>query len=270
MPARKDIDMNLAIRLYRDEKLSTPKVSKIVGCCVQTLITRLRDFGVEIRPNGWDKQKIDFETLRHEYEDLVLSTPKIAERHGFNPNSVWERLVKGGVQMRDRKEEATKANTKIPLSEHPTICQRYRTNKHESCSDIAIDYGVHKTTIGNILISNGINPEHFGARIKSYKGGITPLHTRIRHCEKGMIWRRACMERDDYTCQETGQRGGKLEVHHVKRFSEILEEFLSLNSDLDPVNDCDSLFDISQRYDPFWDVNNGQTLSEEFHKTIRD
>jgi hypothetical protein len=214
-------------------------------------------------------EKCSFEILRHEYEDLEMSTTAIADNHGMNSSSVWERLVKGGIQMRNREEEMRKAITKIPLSEHQTICERYKTNKGESCYDIAADYGVHKTTIGNILIFNGINPEHFGARIKSYKGGITPLHTRIRHCEKGAMWRRACMERDDYTCQKTGQRGGKLEVHHVKRFSEILEEFLSLNSDLDPVNDCDSLFDISQRYDPFWDTDNGLTLSEAYHKTIR-
>lgn len=264
---RKSIDIDKAIRLYRDENLPTTQVSVLVGCCVQTLITRLREADVEIRSNGWDKQKIDFETLRHEYEDLGMSTTVIANKHKMNAVSVWERLVKGCVQMRDRKEEATKANTKIPRSEHQAICERYKTNKGESCSDIAANYGVHKTTIAAILKSSGIDPEHCGARIKSYKGGITPLHTRIRHCEKGTIWRRTCMERDNYICQETGQRGGKLEVHHIKRFSTILEEFLHLNSDLDPVNDCDSLFDISQRYDPFWDTNNGLTLSEEFHQT---
>ncbi len=186
----------------------------------------------------------------------------------MSPSSVWERLTKGGVHMRDRKEEAAKAITKIQVSEHPKICLRYQTNKYESCGDIARDYGVHKATIANILKANGINPEHEGARIKSYKGGITPLHTRIRHCEKGMVWRRECMKRDDYTCQTTGKRGGKLEVHHLKSFSQVFEEFLSLNSDLDPEKDCDQLFEVSQYYGPFWDINNGTTLAEGSHHTL--
>lgn len=265
MPARKEIDMNLAIRLYRDDKLPTTKVSKVVGCCVQTLITRLREFGVEIRCIGWGREKISLDTIRHEYIDLFMSTASIAKKHSMSQVSIWERLVKGDVQMRDRKEEARKACTRIYPLEHRVICDRYKTNKHESCQDIANDYNVHKTTIANILIKNGIRPEHEGARIKSYKGGITPLHTRIRNCEKSMIWRRSCMIRDDYTCQATGERGGKLEVHHIKSFSKIFEEFVYLNSDLDPEENCDQLFDLSQHYDPFWDTSNGKTLSEESH-----
>lgn len=268
MSIRKEIDMDLAIRLYRNDKLPTTKVSKIIGCCVQTLITRLREYGIEIRSSGWDKQKINFEIIRHEYEDLKMSTTNIASLHGMNAVSIWERLVNGGVQMRDRKKEATKANTKIPTDEHSKICLRYQTNKHESCADISEDYNVHKTTIAAILKKYGIDPEHFGARIKSYKGGITPLHTRIRHCEKGQIWRRECMKRDNYTCQETGGHGGKLEVRHLKSFSQIFEEFLSLNSDLDPENDCDQLFDLAQQYVPFWDIDNGTTLSEEAHHIL--
>jgi hypothetical protein len=221
-----------------------------------------------IRPNGWDKQKIDFETIQYEYEKLKMSTPAIADKHGMNPNSVWERLVKNGVKMRDRKEEAIKANTKIPVIEHKVICERYKTNKSESCADIAKDYDVNKSTIMSILKANGISPEHFGARIKSYKGGITPLHTRIRNCEKSQIWKRECMNRDNYTCQTTGERGGKLEVHHIKVFSQIFEEFLSLNSHLNPENDCDQLFYLAQQYDPFWDIDNGTTFSEKTHHAL--
>ncbi len=268
MSGRKNIDIDLAIKLYRDEQLSTPKVSKMVGCCVQTLITRLREFGVEIRQNGWDKQKVDFETLRYEYEDLTMSTTTIARRHDMAPSSVWERLVKGGVQMRDRKEEAAKVTIKIPISERSKICLRYQTNKHESCADIAVDYGVHKTTIADILKKGGITPEHSGARIKSYKGGITKLHTRIRNCEKAEFWRRACMERDDYKCRITGETG-RLQVHHYpKQFSKMFNVFLSENSHLNPISDCDKLFCLAQDYEPFWDIDNGMTVAEAMHKRL--
>jgi transposase-like protein len=265
---KKQIDIEKAIRLYRDEGKHTPEVSKAVGCSVQTLITRLRDAGVTIRTAGESHQKIDFETIRHEYEDLKMSTSKIASKHGMSQVSMWGRLVNGGVQMRDRKEEARKACITIPVSDHLSICERYKTNKHESCADIAEDYGVHRTTIAAVLKKNNITPEHSGARIKSYKGGITKLHTRIRNCEKAEFLRRACMERDDYKCRISGEVG-KLEVHHYpKVFSKMFNEFLALHTDLNPIEDCDELLLLSQDYESFWEIDNGMTVTEEMHKRL--
>lgn len=266
--AKKQIDIEMAIRLYCHEGKHTPEVSRAVGCSVQTLINRLRGAGITIRTIGESRQKIEFEIIRHEYEDLEMSTPDIAKKHQMNPVSIWGRLVKGGVQMRDRKEEAIKANIKIPVSEHLLICERYETNKHESCADIAVDYNVHKTTIANIIKQNGIVPEHSGARIKSYKGGITKLHTRIRHCEIAEFWRRSCMERDDYKCRITGETG-KLEVHHYPiRFSKLFNAFLALHSDLNPIADCNQLFALSQDHQPFWHIDNGMTITADMHKKL--
>lgn len=206
--------------------------------------------------------------MRHEYEDLEMSTTDIAKKHQMRSSSVWERLVKGGVQMRDQKEETIKANTKILISEHAVICERYNTNKYESCADIAKDYGVAKGTIATILKKNDIIPEHNGARIKSYKGGITKLHTRIRNCENTEFWRRACMERDNYKCRISGETG-KLEVHHYpKQFSKMFNAFLAKNPNLNPISDCDKLFCLAQDYDPFWDIDNGMTVTEEIHKKL--
>ena len=107
--------------------------------------------------------------------------------------------------------------------------------------------------------------DKIGKNNPAYIDGRTPLITRIRDCAKSLAWKQACMARDNYTCQETGQYGGKLEVHHINPFSKIFEEFVYLNSDLDPEKNCDQLFDLSQHYDPFWDTSNGKTLSEESH-----
>lgn len=266
--AKKQIDIEKAIRLYRDERKHTPEVSKVVGCSVQTLIDRLGKAGVIIRSIGESHQKIDFETIRYEYEDLKMSLSNIAEKYQMQSSSIWERLVKGGVQMRDRKEEARKSCTKISISEYPRICKRYKTNKSESCTDIAKDYGVTVGAITAILKKNGIIPEHSGARIKSYKGGITKLHTRIRNCEKDEFWRRACMERDDYKCRITGKTGN-LQVHHYPmQFSKMFNTFLAENSNLNPISDCDELFCLAQKYDSFWDIDNGMTVTEEIHKKL--
>lgn len=258
---RKEIDINKAIRMYSIEKLPSPVVSKAVGCCVQTLVTRLREAGVSIRSCGNHMEKVAFEIIKYEYVDLKRSTSTIAEKYGMNQASVWERLHKGGVQMRDRKEEARRACTKIPVSEHSKICHRYVDNPSDNAAIIGRDYGVHKTTITAILKRGGITPEHFGARIPSWKGGITPFYKLIRNSEKAQLWKRTCLERDNFTCMFCSARGVKLHVHHIVRFSYILDRFLLLSVDVDK----SQLFVLAMKHEQFWDIDNGQTLCESCH-----
>lgn len=56
-----------------------------------------------------------------------------------------------------------------------------------------------------------------------WKGGITPERERQRKTMEYKLWRKACFERDNFTCQKTGQRGGDLVVHHINNFSEFIE-----------------------------------------------
>ena len=264
MADRKNIDIHKAIDLYINQKMPTTQVSKIVGCCVQTLITRLREHNIQIRTSGEAHQKVSFETIKYEYVHLEMSLTAIAKVHDMNPTSILERLKNGGVQMRDREEEARKACAKIPAGEHPKICQRYIDNPSDNASIIGKDYGVCKDTILAILKKGGIQPERTGARIPSWKGGITPLHNKIRNCEKAQQWKRACMERDDFTCVSCPIRGGKLHVHHIEWFTCILEGFLLLNAGANK----DRLFDLALEYEPFWNIDNGETMCERCHNKL--
>lgn len=56
------------------------------------------------------------------------------------------------------------------------------------------------------------------------------------------MWRKAVFERDNYTCQICGKRGGRLNAHHIERY-----------------RDC-----VSKRTD----VSNGITVCESCHKNI--
>lgn len=44
-----------------------------------------------------------------------------------------------------------------------------------------------------------------------------------RRCAEYHEWRKAVFERDDYTCQNCGQRGGELNAHHIVPYSESIE-----------------------------------------------
>jgi len=62
-----------------------------------------------------------------------------------------------------------------------------------------------------------------GDKCYSWKGGVTPENEKIRKSLEIKLWKKACMERDDFTCQKTGQRGGRLAVHHINNFADFPE-----------------------------------------------
>ncbi len=53
-----------------------------------------------------------------------------------------------------------------------------------------------------------------------WKGGVTPIHQKIRTSLEYKIWRRAVFERDNYTCVWCGDdKGGNLNADHIKPFA---------------------------------------------------
>ena len=58
-----------------------------------------------------------------------------------------------------------------------------------------------------------------GRKHLNWKGGITPIEKRLRYSKEAILWRKSVFERDNYTCQRCGQRGGKLNADHIKPWS---------------------------------------------------
>jgi len=90
-----------------------------------------------------------------------------------------------------------------------------------------------------------------------WKGGITPLRMKIWTSFKSRQWRSDILSRDDFTCQECGKKGCRLEVHHIKRFAIILEEYKIVT--LQQALECDEL----------WNINNGTTLCIDCHNKTK-
>jgi hypothetical protein len=57
---------------------------------------------------------------------------------------------------------------------------------------------------------------HKGSKNWNWKGGVFP---RNRNSIALKDWRRSVLKRDDYTCTECGQRGGKLNAHHIESWA---------------------------------------------------
>ena len=92
----------------------------------------------------------------------------------------------------------------------------------------------------------------------NWKGGKTPVTMKIRHCYEYRQWRSDVFTRDDFTCQICGERGVKLEAHHIKMFRDILYEY-DINS-LEEALNCEE----------FWNINNGQTLCFKCHNKTKN
>ena len=85
-----------------------------------------------------------------------------------------------------------------------------------------------------------VSEKMMGENNPRWKGGISSESDKARHNFEMGLWRRAVLERDNFTCQKYGTKGGKLNVHHINNFSEFIELRTS--------------------------IENGITLSEKAHK----
>ena len=98
-------------------------------------------------------------------------------------------------------------------------------------------------------------PQLAGANSHLWRGGVTKTNKTIRNLFEYRIWRKTGFERDNYTCQVCGQRGGKLHFdHYPKSFAAIIIENNIQN--IEEALKCQEL----------WDIDNGRTLCVPCHK----
>jgi len=64
---------------------------------------------------------------------------------------------------------------------------------------------------------------------------------KIRNTTEYKKWRKAIYERDNYTCQICGQKGGKLNAHHIKPFAKFKNLRTELNNGITLCENCHKL-----------------------------
>ena len=62
-------------------------------------------------------------------------------------------------------------------------------------------------------------PEVSGSNSNLWRGGVLSEHKAIRRGAENKRWRKQVFERDDYTCQACGERGGELHADHDLPFA---------------------------------------------------
>lgn len=63
-----------------------------------------------------------------------------------------------------------------------------------------------------------------GEKQGNWKGGITPQYTLIRHSPKYINWRSSIFQRDNFTCLNCSNYGGKINIHHITNFAQIYDQ----------------------------------------------
>ena len=110
----------------------------------------------------------------------------------------------------------------------------------EHCKNLSIaSKGIRKNPKGEFKKGNipywSIGENHY-----NWQGGATKYYKNTYRCKEYIQWRKSVFERDNYTCQFCGDRGGKLHSDHIKSF----------------------IYHQDLRYD----ISNGRTLCVPCHK----
>lgn len=93
--------------------------------------------------------------------------------------------------------------------------------------------------------------QHSGENHWNWQGGITPLNQKIRQSLEYKLWRDAVFERDDFTCQLCGEKGGRLRANHIKRFADCSELRLVIRNGITICEECDLKFVFN--HEPEWE-----------------
>ena len=72
----------------------------------------------------------------------------------------------------------------------------------------------------------------------NWKGGISSKNHSIRNSAEYKKWRSGVFKRDHFTCCDCGKKGGELNAHHVKPFSEYPELRLDISNGITLCKKC--------------------------------
>ena len=130
---------------------------------------------------------------------------------------------------------------------------------NKGCVRVSALLGGHSKSCGCLIKESmqKTGKKYSGKNHYNWKGGVTPLKYGIRKSQKYKKFHKKVFERDNYTCLISKEKGGELNVHHIKGFAKILEE-----------NNV-TIYEQAMNCEELWNIDNAITLSEKWHSGIK-
>ena len=100
-----------------------------------------------------------------------------------------------------------------------------------------------------------------GSKSRTWKGGVTPIHSLIRKLPEYKVWKITILGRR--FCQECRDKCHY--AHHIYPFKNLLQDFLREYSQFSPMEDKETLVRLAITYKPFWNLTNGIALCKKCH-----
>lgn len=157
-----------------------------------------------------------------------MSLGEIGRLYGCDAQTICNRFKEYNLKSRSVSESLT--GRKIYWGEANLVVGRKK-----GCA--AWNKGLMKATDHKMVNSGCPGDKHW-----AWKGGISLENTRDRQSSKYKVWRDKVFQRDNYICQKCFQNEHYVIAHHIKGFSEFVQD----------------------RYD----IRNGITVCDRCHKKI--
>jgi hypothetical protein len=143
-----------------------------------------------------------------------MSKSHLGKKLSLEIRNKMSNSAKGKVKSEEHRKNLSVSNTGEKL-----------TNEHKLKLSIS-----HKGKKDSEETKRRKSEAHKGEKSYLWKGGISTKQDKARHTIEMSLWRKSCLERDNFTCQKTGIRGGNLAVHHINNFSQFPELRTSIDN----------------------------------------
>ena len=140
----------------------------------------------------------------------------------INTRNILLRDIDLSEQYPNRKKECIACNSIYFVSLKKTIGKSKYCSRE--CSDKNQVRGLrNKGKSVSIETREKLSQAVKGEKSYLWKSGITKVNQLIRQGLDYRLWRESVFKRDNYSCQECGERGCYLEAHHIKSFAHYPE-----------------------------------------------
>lgn len=252
------------IKEYITNGKPVSEIAKQVNASPSAVVIYLKKHNIKTRAIGTAskfKKTLTKAFLITEYVDKKKTSIQIADEVNCSRATICNYLNKYNIDIRGA------TGTGVSGKAHPWYVDGKTTKKY-----YCIDCGKKLKTRNAYKTKRCLKCYRAFSKGKHhprYVDGRSDLIKSIRSVAENSTWRAEILKRDNYTCQTCGERGGRLEAHHIVSFIKIYKAFMKAHSHLSPVEDKLELAQLAIKWKPFWDITNGTTLCTDCHRAIK-